>query len=196
MKKIVCFLVVMSFTVLSCSKEETPTVTPTVPVNYSEENSYYSFLSKVIPNATIDNVVLGIYMELGYEFSPITNGIITSVEIRIPGARGNTSIHIWDSETRNLLHTEVINVQTGGVIYKKNIAGVPLRANKKYIISMASDSWYRYVKSEGSKIPRPYTAGNIVVGKDANATADSFPTTYSGDRYHDGGVCFNFLRTN
>lgn len=198
MKKYMYLLGAMMFLSISCSKDqpETAPVAPTVVENYAEENSYYAFLSKVIPNATLTNVVSGVYLELGYEFHPLTNGLITSVEIQLPFPRGNTSIHIWDSQTHNLLHTEVINVQSAGVIYKKNISGVALQANKKYVISMTTDAWYRYVRNAANPIARPYTAGNIVIERDANAAINTFPVAFTEGTLHEGGVCFNFIKTN
>lgn len=191
------FVVFVVFMVSSCSNDdENPAPTPLG--NYIEENPYYGFLATVIPSATVQEFLWepALSQEIGIAFTPTVNGMLTSIETKLPFVNNNLSVHIWNYATHELLRTETINVGLGGTIIKKNIEGINLQANTKYVISMTTHTWYRYTKNGGASISFPFTAGNVRIDQYVFGNfAGSFPANTTSE-YYEGELSFSFLRTN
>lgn len=183
------------FAVSACSKDDTPAKT-TETISLTEEIGYYSFLSSVLPNTTVQefNWDPALTMEIGYGFTPKVNGVITSIELKLPFVHGSTDVHIWDADTRNLIRTETLNMALAHTIIKKNISAVNLIANKKYLISVETNYWYRYQKSDPLKVSFPYTAGNINYNYAASSARDICPDKNLSETYLEGDVAFTFLK--
>jgi len=181
----------------SCSRDECP-APPVVEVpSPTEEIGYYGLLSSVaLPNSIIEefNWDPALSLEIGYDFTPKVSGKMTAIEVKLPFVHGATDVHIWDSSTRTLLRTETINMALAHTIIKKNISAVNLVANKKYIISVETNYWYRYRKADASRVNFPYTSGNITYNYPATNARDICPEKNIIEYVFEGDVAFTFLR--
>ena len=197
MKKKFLSVLIFALVQLSCSRDESPAAAPVVVSEPTEEIGYYSLLASILPNTTIQeyNWDPALSLEVGYAFTPKVNGKITAIEVKLPFVHGLTDVHIWDGNTGALLRTETLNMVLAHTIIKKNISGISLQANKKYLISVETNYWYRYAKTDPNKITWPYSNGNIQYNYAASSGRDLIPERNLTDTYFEGDVAFTFLRT-
>jgi hypothetical protein len=188
-------LLLAIITLASACKKEEEEIVP-----YAEETPYYGFLAGLISNTIIQEFFWepSMSQEIGYVFTPLANGRITAFEAKLPFVYGNLSVSIWDYDTQALIRTEQLNMMLANTIIKKNIAAINLQANKKYVISMNTNVWYRYQKTlEDGIVQYPYRAGNIRIDDYAIGGAGTFPSSNNpGNRYFEGDVAFSFLRVD
>lgn len=192
MKKTITLFVII-FSLFSCSKDDEAT-----PVTYQEENFLSSFLvqSKYNENTT---EFTGADRESGIEFTPLVNGNMKALKIRMPQVISNvpTRLTLWDAITQVPLKTFYIQAQTAGVEAVLDISPVvQLEKNKKYCFSIQHRSLYSRNAHFNIEAVFPITCNNIKIDKlTYNLTANqAYPNTGVLNSYW-GDFSFVFQQT-
>ncbi|PQA92875.1 hypothetical protein B0A69_11930 [Chryseobacterium shigense] len=179
-----------AFLITSCSKEEDEPVPQ--PVVYAEENPLAKYHENAGFTMTTNFINSGNY-EFGLVFSPNVKGKINAITIRLPDLNPNLKVTIWDYTSKTVLRTEMMNVSASNTLFTKAIAELPLEKDKKYMITMNSNDWYKKTKPDNSNAVYPITAGNIkfLEYRWLSTSSQVFPTNISLD-YNGGDLSFNF----
>lgn len=174
----------------SCKKDKKEKV-------YTEENPLEKFYSLSGFSAKTNFINSGTY-ESSLAFSPLVKGEIKALTIKLPDANPTLKVTIWDYDTKTALRTETLEVTAANTQILKSIAPLSLEKDKKYIISMNSNDWYKMYKPDASNAAYPITAGNIKFIEyrwvSAISGTPKFPTNVSLD-YNAGDLSFVFQQT-
>lgn len=182
-------LVALFFTgLISCSSDDSDSG----PVVAPEENPLEKYISET-GFTTITNFVNSGDYEFGMRFKPAVDGTINKIFIKIPDARTNLRVTIWDVADGIIYRTEIIPSVTTNVEASKTIAPLALIKDKEYMITYNSNDWYKRHKADNSSITYPITAGNIVFTGYGwiSGTAQNYPTNFETD-YYAGDLSFAF----
>ena len=197
---LVVLFTIIFISVASCSKSDEPAPVKPVVV-YQEENFLDGYLASSGFNQTYTNTIDGAQNEIGTEFTPIVNGKITSITIRIPAPTNNFNITVWDKATKSVLKT--ISSGFSPPFPANTILTIPipdlnlnLIKNKEYAITMNTNDWYNHKRTDGTAVTYPITVGNIKIlsYKYIAGTTGAYPTTENNTVYS-GDLSFNFIRT-
>lgn len=193
---------------LSCSEE---TVDATIPIPTTSETILpppKNFLKKEDP--LVEYLAITGYnqfslpcgdtndsFEIGFEFYPLTNGNITALSVRIPEAKAKVVMTIWDVASKTKIRTEEIEGITANTIISKDITSLNLVKNKKYAVTIYTNSYYMRHAVEWAQPQYPVTCGNIkiVVAIMGEANSNQYPKTGTGN-FQNGDCSFNFIPTN
>lgn len=191
MKNLILSLVAIAAITLQCRKDDDNTE----PVVYPEENPLSLYHTNAGFTTTSNFINAGNY-EFGLVFSPTVNGKINSIVLQLPDVNANLKVTFWDYNKKTVLKSEVVNVSAANTVITKPITGLILEKDKKYVISMNSNDWYKRSKPDNSDIVYPVTAGNIKFWEYRwLGTSDQiFPTNVSLN-YNGGDLSFNFQQT-
>lgn len=126
---------------LSCSKDEDDNP-PQAAIVYNEENPLDKYHNLAGFTTTSNFVNSGNY-EFGLTFSPNVKGKINALVVKLPDLNPNLKITIWDFDTKTVLRTEMVNVATVNTVVVKSIPEMMLEKDKKYVITMNSNDWYK-----------------------------------------------------
>lgn len=183
------------FSSLSCSKGEDDNQPPAAIV-YNEENPLDKYHNLAGFTTTSNFVNSGNY-EFGLTFSPNVKGKINALVVKLPDLNPNLKITIWDFDTKTVLRTEMVNVATVNTVVVKSIPEMMLEKDKKYVITMNSNDWYKRSKADNSNAVYPITAGNIKFWEYrwVGGSSQVFPTNISLD-YNGGDLSFNFQQVD
>lgn len=189
---IIC-LVATVFSV-SCSKgdeEQTP-----APIVYAEENPLNKY-HELAGFTTTSNFINSGNYEFGLAFSPNVKGKINSLFVTLPETNANVRVTIWDYDAKTVLRTETVNVSTANTAVTKSISEMILDKDKKYLITMNTNDWYKRSKADNSNATYPITAGNIKVWEYrwVSGASQIFPTNISLN-YNAGDLSFNFQQVD
>lgn len=186
--KIALLAIITIFSVLSCRKDDEPTVK-----TYQEENPLQSYLTTAGLSVNKDYVNENSNFEFGIEFTPLVKGKINALVVNIPDTNPTLKVTIWDATTKSILRTELINVTSSNVNVTKDITPVNLEKDKKYAITFNSNDWHYRTKNDASNITYPITAGNIRIEKYgfAGGIIQVYPTNYPVN-YYAGDLSFKF----
>lgn len=140
----------------SCSKKDT--VKPA-------ENALTTFLST--ENTVTSGVRTSGPWELGIVFSSSTAGKLTQVGSKMPEP-GTYRIIVWDFDTKQVLRQKTVEQTTPDKLTLDGIESLALTANKKYLISINSQSTgtnrkYGVAYKTGGGDVMPFTKGSILV---------------------------------
>ena len=140
----------------SCKKKE-----ETKPA----ENAITSFLAGE-STLTLGTRTFGPY-ELGVVFSSSVAGKITQVGSKMPEP-GTYRVIVWDFDTKQLLRQKIIEQTAPDKLVLDNLDALALTANKKYVISINSQSAgankkYAVASKTGGADFMPFTKGSILV---------------------------------
>jgi hypothetical protein len=94
-------------------------------------------------------------MNLVLLFSPDVKGKITAITIKLPDTNPNLRVTIWDYTTKTVLRTETLNVTATNTLITKEISELALEKDKKYLITMNSNDWYKRAKADNSNTAYP-----------------------------------------
>ncbi|MBJ2123225.1 DUF4082 domain-containing protein [Flavobacterium sp. IB48] len=187
-KSILIVLVVAVFTV-SCSsdKEDKPTFKTENPLD-----AYYTATGFT----TITNFINSGDYEFGLAFTPTVKGKIKAITLKLPATNPSVRVTIWDYTAKSVLRSETLNVVTADVQVSKEISELALEKDKKYMITMNSNDWYKKNKANNSNVTYPIIAGNItfIEYRWISGTAQTFPTNVSAN-YNAGDLSFDFQQT-
>ena len=94
------------------------------------------------------------------------------------------------------MRSETLNIATADVEVKKEISELALDKDKKYLITMNSNDWYKKNKADLSNTTYPIVAGNITINEYRwiGGTTQTFPTNVSAN-YNAGDLSFDFQQT-
>lgn len=179
------------FSIASCSNnnDDDHVVQPT---NYPVENPLSKYHETAGFTTTTNFINSGDY-EFGLAFSPDVKGKITAITIKLPDTNPNLRVTIWDYTTKTVLRTETLNVTASNTLITKEISELALEKDKKYLITMNSNDWYKRAKADNSNATYPITAGNIKMleYRWGSGTTQTFPVNISLN-YNGGDLSFNF----
>ncbi|WP_153391769.1 DUF4082 domain-containing protein [Chryseobacterium vaccae] len=183
-----------AFSITSCSKDDDEPIPQ--PITYAVENPLDKYHEMTGFTTTTNFINSGDY-EFGLAFSANVKGKISAITIKLPDVNPNLRVTFWDYTTKTVLRTETINVTASNTLITKSISELALEKDKKYVITMNSNDWYKRSKPDNSNAAYPITAGNIKFWeyKWTSGTAQAFPTTTSLD-YNGGDLSFNFQQVD
>lgn len=189
MKKIQSKITILfvSLFAISCSSDD--------GTSYPTENPLDAYHTQAGFTTTTNYIDSGDY-EFGLAFSPNVKGKIKAITVKLPGANAALRVTIWDYDAQTVLRSETINVEEADVSTEKTITALALEKDKKYLITMNSNDWYKRAKADDSNATYPITAGNIkfLEYRWAGGTSQSFPTNVSLN-YNGGDLSFDFKQT-
>lgn len=192
MKTFKTILIVLVFAVsaISCSsddKDNTPKFETENPLT-----AYYTATGF----STVTNFINSGDYEFGLAFTPTVKGKIKAITLKLPATNPSVRVTIWDYTAKSVLRSETLNVATADVQVSKEISELALEKDKKYMITMNSNDWYKKSKADNSNVTYPIIAGNITVieYRWISGTAQTFPTNVSAN-YNAGDLSFDFQQT-
>jgi hypothetical protein len=175
---------------ISCSsddKDNTP--------KFETENPLAAYYTKT-GFTTVSNFINSGDYEFGLVFTPTVKGKMKAITLKLPATNPSVRVTIWDFATKAVLRSETLNIATADVEVKKEISELALEKDKKYLISMNSNDWYKKSKADNSNAVYPIVAGNITFSEYRwlSGTAQTFPTTVANS-YNAGDLSFDFQQT-
>lgn len=178
------------FTV-SCSSDDDKDNTP----KFETENPLAVYYTQT-GFTTVTNFVNSGDYEFGLVFTPTVKGNIKAVTLKLPAVNSTVRVTIWDYTTKAVLRSETINAASADVEVKKEISVLALEKDKKYLISMNSNDWYKKNKADLSNVTYPIVAGHITFNEYRwiSGTSQTFPTNVSAN-YNAGDLSFDFQQT-
>jgi hypothetical protein len=135
--------------------------------------------------------------EIGFIFYPLKNGSINALTVRTIDAKTNVVITIWDATSKTKIRTEDVLVSTANTVISKNISALSLVKNKKYAITVYTNSYYIRHAAEWAQPNYPMTCGNIkiIAAIMGGANSNQYPET-STSNFQNGDCSFKFMPTN
>lgn len=175
---------------ISCSSDDSKPGS-----SYPVENPLESYYTQTGFTTTTNFINSGSY-EFGLAFSPNVKGVMKAITVKLPDANPALRVTIWDYTTKEVLKTETVNVASANTLVSHPITDLALEKDKKYMITMNSNDWYKRNKADNTNATYPVTAGNInfLEYRWLSGTAQTFPTTVSAN-YNAGDLSFDFKRT-
>lgn len=175
---------------ISCSSDDSKPA-PSYPV----ENPLESYYTQTGFTTSSNFINSGSY-EFGLAFSPNVKGVMKAITVKLPDANPALRVTIWDYTTKEVIKTETVNVASANTLVSHPISDLALEKDKKYMITMNSNDWYKRNKADNANATYPVTAGNInfLEYRWLSGTAQTFPTTVSAN-YNAGDLSFDFKRT-
>ena len=189
--RIIFTILVTAVLAASCSSDDDKDNTP----KFNTENPLATYYTAT-GFTTVSNFVNSGDYEFGLVFTPTVKGKIKAITLKLPAANPSIRVTIWDFASKAVLRSETINVATADVQVSKEISELVLDKDKKYLISMNSNDWYKKSKADNSNVVYPIVAGNITINEYRwlSGTAQTFPTTVSSS-YNAGDLSFDFQQT-
>ena len=179
------------FLSISCSKDEEPKKN-----EYVEENYFTEYLRQSGFDTHISpRINFGQNHEDGIEFIPLVKGVITGLQVRLPGANPTLRVTIWEKYSKAIVKTEYVNVEFANTSYIFDIEDIPLTKNKEYAITFNANDYYSRTGANDAEANYPITAGNIQISAYifGEGTSQTYPK-YSVTRSYAGDLSFNFLQ--
>lgn len=175
---------------ISCSsddKDNTP--------KFETENPLAAYYTTTGFSSVSNFINSGDY-EFGLAFTPTVKGKIKAITLKLPATNPTVRVTIWDYTAKTVLRSETLNVATADVEVKKEISELLLDKDKKYMITMNSNDWYKKNKSDLTNATYPVVAGNITFNEYRwiSGTGQIFPTNVSSN-YNAGDLSFDFQQT-
>ncbi|WDO14132.1 DUF4082 domain-containing protein [Flavobacterium sp. WW92] len=173
---------------ISCSSDDSGP-------SYAVENPLESYHQQAGFTTTSNFINAGSY-EFGLAFSPNVKGVIKAITLKLPEANPEVRVTIWDYDTKAVLRSENMNVATADVLVTKTISDLALEKDKKYLITMNSNDWYKRSKADNTNATYPITAGNIkfLEYRWVSGATQTYPTNVSLN-YNGGDLSFDFKQT-
>lgn len=187
--KTIITLFIITLSVVSCSSDDDK------KPSFATENPLDAYYTATGFTTSTNFINSGDY-EFGLVFTPTVKGKINSIKLKLPATNPNVRVTIWDFATKTVIRTETVNVVTADLGVTKEISELQLEKDKKYLISMNSNDWYKKNKADNSNATYPVVAGNITISEYRwlSGTAQTFPTTVSSS-YNAGDLSFEFQQT-
>ena len=141
--------------IFSCSRDESPLA--------EDESPFFSFFD--LNNIQIDTTETATNQwEYGFVFSPVRNGKIDALGLKLPQT-GTFTVRLWDLSGANpvLIQEELVASDTKHQPNFLSIQDVAVEKDKKYGITILASSFYRIYKKDGSNFDFPLTVKNIQI---------------------------------
>ncbi|SHM90740.1 protein of unknown function [Chryseobacterium carnipullorum] len=195
-RKSLCIAMALNsvFLITSCSKNDDESIPQ--PIVYAEENPLAKYQENAGFTMTTNFINSGNY-EFGLVFSPNVKGKINAITLRLPDVNPDLKVTIWDYTAKTVLRTEMVNVSASNTLFTKVIAELALEKDKKYVITMNSNDWYKKTRPDNGNAVYPITAGNIkfLEYRWLSTSSQIFPTNISFN-YNGGDLSFNFQQVD
>jgi hypothetical protein len=171
---------------LLCCKKDSKTV---------EESPFYEFFEDA--GIKVDTIAQAAdTWEYGFAFTPLENGKVTALGIKLP-AVGSFEAILWDISGPSPVALSTRNITTT-VAHQDAIIqiaqGIALTKGVKYGITVSSNNFYRVTKTGNEKFVFPRTVDNIRIESFNEAVNNSsiatFPTTTNDTRVN---PCVNVI---
>ncbi len=193
MKTLKTLFTILSAAILtvSCSSDNDKDNTP----EFKTENPLSVYYTQT-GFTTVSNFVNSGDYEFGLVFTPTVKGKIKALTLKLPATNPSVRVTIWDYTAKTVLRTETLNVAAADVQVNKEISELALEKDKKYMITMNSNDWYKKSKADNSNVTYPIVAGNITFNEYRwlSGTTQTFPTNVSAS-YNAGDLSFDFQQT-
>lgn len=188
--KTIFALLLVAVSVVSCSNDDKDNAP-----KFNAENPLAVYYTQT-GFSTVTNFVNSGDYEFGLAFTPTVKGNIKAITLKLPATNPSVRVTIWDYTTKAVLRSETLNVATADVQVSKEISALALEKDKKYLISMNSNDWYKKNKADLTNATYPVTAGNIRIDEYRwiSGTTQTFPTNVSAN-YNAGDLSFDFQQT-
>jgi hypothetical protein len=188
LKTILSLFAIAIFTI-SCSGDDDNTP------KFKTENPLEAYYTQTGFTTSTNAIDVADY-EFGLVFTPTVKGKIKAITLKLPASNPSVRVTIWDYESKAVLRSENLNIATANVQVSKEINELALDKDKKYMITMNSNDWYRKNKADNSSVTYPITAGNIRFEEYRWGTGidQTFPTNTSVT-YNAGDLSFDFQQT-
>lgn len=175
----------------ACSSDDDKDNTP----KFETENPLAAYYTAT-GFTTVSNFINSGDYEFGLAFTPTVKGKIEAITLKLPASNPSVRVTIWDFATKTVLRSETVNVVTADVGVTKEISDLALEKDKKYMITMNSNDWYKKNKADNTNVTYPIVAGNITINEYRwlSGTAQTFPTNVSAN-YNAGDLSFDFTQT-
>ena len=160
LKSTITFLLIL-IALISCSKDNDDSA-PVIQI--STQNPLEAYLAATGYNQqTVPNINNASTYEFGISFTPLVDGKLTALIVKIPDVNPNLRVTIWDKTTGAILRTELVNVSSSGVETSKTISAIDLTANREYAITMNSNDYYRHSKTNNVPATYPVIVGDLKI---------------------------------
>ena len=181
----------VAISITSCSSDDDKDNTPA----FETENPLAVYYTQT-GFSTVTNFINAGDYEFGLVFTPTVKGNIKAITLKLPEANPTLRVTIWDYVSKAVLRSETLNVATADVQVTKEISVLGLEKDKKYLITMNSNDWYKKNKADLTNVTYPITAGNITFNEYRwiSGTGQTFPTNVSAN-YNAGDLSFEFQQT-
>lgn len=188
MKKIKSLLIPLAFTAflfVGCSDDDDDN-------SSNEVNFFDTFLALTQFNENVEEVFDDGDYEFGLYFRVAVNGDMERISLRLPEARNDVRVTVWNVDTQTVIRTELIDVQAG-VKKTADINDIDLTAGTQYAITMNSDTYYYWYADDGQIPTYPITAGNIIIDsyRFVSGAEQVLPEQIATD-YYAGDLGFTF----
>ncbi|MEZ5008925.1 MAG: hypothetical protein R2728_10330 [Chitinophagales bacterium] len=162
-------------------------------VTFLEENPLAGYLEVSGFDEAVDTFYNSSNYEFGYFFTPTVNGQINAIVARLPEANPTLRVTIWDFDSKTVLKTVTVNVETANTTVTEAITPLVLEMDKNYQITMNSNDWYNRKRTDGSDVTYPITVDNIIINGYSwiTGSTQTFPTNTETD-YYAGDASFIF----
>lgn len=176
---------------ISCSKDDDKDIAP----EFKTKNPLEAYHLEAGFTKVANFINAGDY-EFGLVFTPAVKGNMKAITLKLPAVNPSVRVTIWDYDSRAVLRSETLNVATADFLVKKEITILPLEKDKKYVITMNSNDWYKKSKPDDAAATYPIVAGNITFHQYLwlSGTSQTFPTNVS-QNYNGGDLSFDFQQT-
>jgi uncharacterized protein DUF4082 len=174
----------LAFLAFSCSDDD----------GKSQQNPLKSYLAATGFDEEVTEAVDDGDYEFGYAFTPDVDGDLEAVVVKIPDVNNALRVTIWDAEDGSILRTITVDAATAGKQYTKKLDDdLDLFAGHEYMITMNSNDWYNYERTDGSDATYPVEAGDFMVTGYGyvGGTTQTFPGIGTTS-YYAGDVSFKF----
>jgi hypothetical protein len=184
--KILTLLFVTASITFGCSDNDDKKYTVEDPLEQLYINTGFSKITNTIDYSNY---------EYGLVFSPKYNGTLNAINVKLPATNNMLRVTIWDYETQQPIRTEIVNVNSAGVLIKKEILPLEVKKDVKYLITKNSNDWYERKKPDGTNTAYPIEAGSIVFHQYrwTGGSSQTFPTQ-SSLYYIAGDLSFDYQR--
>lgn len=188
--KTIIALLIITLSAVSCSSSDDDN-----SPKFTAENPLEAYYTKT-GFSTVSNFINSGDYEFGLAFTPTVKGKINAITLKLPASNPSVRVTIWDFASKTVLRSETVNVVTADVGVTKEISELALDKDKKYLITMNSNDWYKKSKADNSNTTYPIVVGNITIHEYRwlSGTAQTFPTNVSSS-YNAGDLSFEFQQT-
>ena len=191
----ITILLSLGLVVTSCSKNDDPVVTPLPVVVAPLQDPLAGYLAASGFNQVTTSLINQSEIETGYSFTPLVNGKITALVVKIPDINSNLRVTIWDKATGSIIHTEFLNITTANTEFSKTITTIELIKDKEYVISMYTNDYYFHKRTDNLDATYPFIIGDLKITSYnfGGGTQQIIPVT--GLQYVYRGLCsFKFQK--
>jgi anaerobic ribonucleoside-triphosphate reductase len=192
MKYILFFLGLVLIANIACNKPSTEV--------FIAENPIDSFLMSTGYNQKDSAVYFDKPWEMGFTFTPMVEGNISALTIKLPELNHSLRVSIWDANTFKILQSEIVDIKTANTNYSISIEPLQLIKFNNYIISFLTKDVFVKSRLDKKGAKFPVRCGNVDI---TSINLSDGPLTISNTDYpyitdpksYYGNLGFTFLQT-